>query len=308
MTITFIHSQKAFLPEIDAYSRLFSSMGFSCQTALPEEADRIDTGVEWHFMGTDTRKAREGRLKIHEYASGSVGALGPLKDFGKRILNAKPDFRLFLNPYVRKRLGFKDNIPFGYRDMGVDAGWFTQTNHSTASRTFDFIYIGDLSPARHPEDLLNVFTKNSMKEKTLFIISNHYARLQTLYHNFKNIVFRGPCEHAAIRSMLQEARYGINYIIDKEPFNQQTSTKLLEYAACGLPIISTKYKWMEEFREKWGGQYYYLNPDLSNFTWEQIENFDFIGPDLSDWTWEKQIRNSGIVEFLHARLGNHQNS
>ncbi|MBE7169530.1 MAG: glycosyltransferase [Williamsia sp.] len=308
MIITFIHSQKAFLPEVGAYIKLFESIGIKCKTAAPHEVIRADTDVEWHFMGTDIRKAKEGRIKIHEYASGSIGRLGNFKDFSKKILNVKPDFRLFLNPYVNNRFKFKDNIPFGYRDMGVNADWLTQANHSKTNCKFDFVYIGDLSPARQPENLLNVFTKSPMKEKTLLIISSNYAHFQTAYFQFKNIVFKGPYNHSDIPSILSEACYGINYIIDEEPFNQQTSTKFLEYAACGLPIVSTKYKWIDEFRSKYGGNYYYLKPDLSNFAWDPIVNFTFSKPDLTNWMWEKQIKSSGIIQFLDSKMRITKNS
>lgn len=300
MTITFFHGRKAFLPEVDAYSKLFGSMGIICKTALPEEIDRTDTDVEWHFMGIDTHKAKKGRVKIHEYLSGSTAPLRTIRDFSKKILNVKPDFRLFLNQYVHKRFAFSDNIPFGYRDMGVKAEWLAPNGKTPVAFKYDFVYLGDVSPARHPEKLLDVFAKSSMMDRTLLIISDNYSGLQASYRDYRNIIFKGPYEHSVIRSMLPEAQYGINYIIDKEPFNCQTSTKLLEYAACGLPVVSTQYKWIEEFESKYGGQYYYLNHDLSNFIWEDIEKFNFSSPDLSDWTWEKQIRASGVLEFLNS--------
>ena len=301
MTICFFHNQKAFLPEIGAYRQLFEPKGITCKTALPQEADRMDTDVEWHFMGTDTHKQKEGRIKIHEYGSGSIAPFRTWKDFGKKLLNVKPDFRLFLNQYVNERFAFNDGVPFGYRDMGVGAEWLVQTGPPPAVYKYDFVYTGDLSSAREPEKLLNVFT-NFMKDKTLLVISNQYARLQALYRSSANIIFKGPYEHPVIRSMLPEARYGINYIVDKEPFNRQTSTKFLEYAACGLPVVSTQYRWIEEFRSTCGGRYYYLNQDLSNFRWHDIENFNFSPPDLSGWTWEKQIERSGVLEFLFSRL------
>ena len=301
MTITFIHNNKAFLPEVHAYARLFGSLGINCQTALPQDVEKIDTDVEWHFIGLDTGKPK-GRIKIHEYASGSIGPLRAFKNLSKKLLNVKPDFRLFLNPYVKKRFGFDDGIPFGYRDMGINTDWMAPTGSFPGSYQYDFVYIGDLSPARRPEGLLDVFTHTSLKDKTLLVISSNYSHLQTKYRHYSNIIFKGPCEHSVIRSMLLEARYGINYIIDKEPFSRQTSTKFLEYAACGLPVISTQYTWIEEFSLKYGGQYFYLNNNMSNFTWEAVQAFTFSPPDLSGWTWEKQIKASGVLEFLDSKF------
>lgn len=300
MTITFIHGGHSFLPEIQAYTKLFQSKGVTCQFASPGKNGIVDTDVEWHFMGVDKHTANNGRIKIHEYTSASTAPFTFIKDLGKKILSVKPEYRLFLNEFVRDRFSFGDNIPFGYRDMGVSADWVSKDLHTPA---FDFVYIGDLSPSRRPEDLLNIFAGGMMKHRLLLVISHNYESLQKTYCSFSNIKFEGPYEHDLIREKLLEARYGINYIIDESPYNQQTSTKFLEYAACGLRVVSTRYEWIEHFQNEYGGNYYFLNPDLSNFNWKGIEEFPFKSPDLTEWTWEKQIERSGVLEFLDGRFG-----
>ena len=93
-------------------------------------------------------------------------------------------------------------------------------------------------------------------------------------------------------------------MVDKEPFNEQTSTKLLEYAALKMPIITTDYKWIRNFQKENGGNFFYLEKDLSNFIWKNISQFNYSFPDLKEWTWEKQIRKSGVLEFLQTKFRN----
>ena len=57
---------------------------------------------------------------------------------------------------------------------------------------------------------------------------------------------------------------------------------------------------MEQFEKNVGGRYFYLDNDLQNFTWETISAFNYDFPDLSEWTWDKQIRQSGVLEFLQS--------
>jgi glycosyltransferase involved in cell wall biosynthesis len=223
------------------------------------------------------------------------------KNKSKSFFNTQPDFRLFLNEYVRKAFSFYDNIPYGYRDMGIPAEWLQpEMNHP--EKEYDFIYTGDCSPFRELERLLNCFSTGALQQHSLLIVGKDYEPLQEVYRQHSNIMFTGPVPYNDIPTWLRKARYGINFIADKEPINRQTSTKLLDYAACGLPVITTRYQWMEQFHQRQGGNYFYLSPDLSNFNWEAIKQFDYASPDLAEWTWDKQIRKSGVLEFLKARF------
>ena len=297
MTIAFVHRNKAFLPEIEAYTRFFSGLGIGCVAITKEEADRFRPEVEWRMMGFDGSKPRAGVIKIHEYASASLPPGRYLKNLRKSLFNAQPDFRLFLNDYVRKTFNFRDKVPFGYRDMGIPREWLLSPAHPV-TKTYDFVYAGSLDKTRNPEALLDHFSTGGLKGRSLLLISHHYEGLRMQYAAYENIVFKGPFEHRDIRYYLSQARFGINYIVDKEPFNQQTSTKFLEYLACGLPVVSTDYEWVRAFQREYGGEYYFMSPDLAGMDWENICQFNYSQPDMRPWTWERQIRASGVLEFL----------
>ena len=299
MLIRFVHTGKAFLPEIDAYRQFFEQHAINTVVDRPRQNSSAKPDVEWWFMGKQFSGKNKSAVLIHEYASSSLPPFRRWKDLIKRTLNVKPDFRLFLNEYTQSQLGFNDDIPQGLRDMGIN---IPEMGNTKTEKKYDFIYCGSVSKDMHFEKLLECFTKEGLNEKTLLVLSNGYQEYQQKHLPYRNIFFEGPVAQQQVASHIRSARFAINYKPDIEPHNHQTSTKLLEYAACGIPIITTDFFWMRQFQEKWGGMYFYLKPDLSNFGWEAISQFNYANPDLSHWSWENQIRRSGVLEFLTSKF------
>ena len=295
MTIAFVHNNKAFLPGLYGYRQFFSKFDIQCEVVTPDELGITHRQVEWYFLGSDISKPKEGIYKIHEYPSASLPPFRKWKDRAKSFVNSQPDFRIFQNEFVRNCLSFHDSIPFGYRDLGIPEEWLS--GNPSLNKEFDFIYTGDVSVSRNIGNILNVFTTR-MKERSILILSHRYEDLKQQYKAYGNIIFKGPVQKDQVRDYLLKSKFAVNYIPDIIPFNKQTSTKLLEYVACKIPVITTQYEWVKEFEKKEGGSYYYLEPDLSNFSWEEIAAFSYDFPDLTEWTWEKQIRKSGVLEFL----------
>jgi hypothetical protein len=298
MTIGFIHPHKAFLPELIAYVDFFSARGIITRVMSTAELPGSECDVEWHFMGQQTRRHKD-RITIHEYASASVPPFSTLKDGIKKFINTTPDYRLFLNEYVRKAFNFHDHIPFGYRDMGIPEQWL-KTEPFLHERNYDFVYVGTVEKSRRPELLLDRFATGALQAHTLLVLTRNYEELGEAYAGASNITFKGPIPYNEVYAQIQQARFGINYMPDIVPYNQQTSAKFIDYAACHLPVVTTDYAWVHNFQNRFGGNYFYLQPDWSNFTWENVQNFPYSLPDLSSWTWEKQIRSSGVVEFLQS--------
>lgn len=282
MRIAFVHNSKAFLPEAEAYTRYFSGLGYECGVISPAELRRIRPDVEWHFMGTDTGLKKNAAFVIHEYSSASMPPFADLKNKVKKFFNVKPDYRLFLNEYVKESFQFNDKVPYGYRDMGINKEWL---NDVPAKKEYDFIYVGELRQGL--EDLLD-----KLKGQKVLVVSNNYQKFQ---QENNGVAFVGPVPHAEVHNLIRKARFGINYMPDVAPFIWQTSTKVLEYCACKVPVVSSGYPWMWEFEEKYGGKYFFIDHD---FSLEAVQNFNYEFPDLTEWTWEKQIEKSGIVEVL----------
>lgn len=301
MKIAFVHSGPALLPEIRAYQQYFREAGLECMEWEQHDLLQQQADIEWHFMGQHRQRLHPTSILIHEYASLSTPPLAGWKDQVKKRLNCRPDYRIFLNEFVKNQLNFTDDVPWGYRDMFYQGPLNPPKKDHPVP--YDFIYAGSLETSRKPEQLLNHFAKGGMHGHSLLVLSRDYARLQEKYAAFPTIRFAGPVEADQVWQYLCQARYAINFQPDRKPFNQQTSSKLLEYAACRIPIITTRYAWVEAFQQVYGGEYFYLDSKLANFTWEQVTACSYAFPDLSSWTFEAQFKKSGIAEFLHQRTG-----
>ena len=299
MTIAFVHPQKSFLPEINAYINFFSAYGWNCIIIDPSKREYIKADVEWRFMGDYYRTKRMAPLLIHEYSSASTPPFRKLKDYFKSCSGENPDFRIFLNSWVRKQFAFIINRPFGFRDMGI---YPATEKWSNGEKEFDFIYIGNLDRNRRPEKILHPFAAGSMRNHSILLLGQKTEWLQRKFIGHSNIFFKGPVKNQEVHEWLRKSAYAINYVPDYSPYIYQTSTKFLEYANLGMPIISSDYTWIREFQKSCGGNYFFIDKDFENFSMNAIQNFSFSRPDLSLWTWDQQIRHSGVLEFLKSKL------
>jgi glycosyltransferase involved in cell wall biosynthesis len=299
MLIAFTHAFKSFLPEIEAYRQFFEQYGIATTEVRPDQVDSLKPEVEWRFMGLHLSRSKAPAL-IHEYASASLPPWRNTKDFIKSRFNIIPGFRLFLNQYVQDRLPFRDDVPYGFRDMGI---YPLANTMGEEKKIYDFIYVGSVSRDIRPEKLLDCFKQYSLEHKTLLMLCKDYETLQEKFRPFSNIIFKGPVPQKEVSDYIKQSRFAINYKPDIAPHNEQTSTKFLEYAACGTPVITTDFIWMRKFQQQYGGKYFFLEKDLANFDWEKVNQFQYSYPDLKDWTWEKQIRGSGVLQFLQGKFG-----
>ncbi len=303
MLIAFVHRHKAFLPQINAYQRFFHERNFETIEIFPGEAANRNAEIYWYFMGIYPFAAKKkGSLTVHEYSSASLPPFSGLKNALKRSLNSSPDFRLFLNPAVKECFAFRDTIPYGFMDVGIDQE-LINLSMPEPEKVWDFIFAGGITTDMNFHVLLDRFTAGPLKTKSLLVISNHYEALKVKYRQYSNIIFIGPLPRKEVYPYLRQARFAINYKPLKEPYLHQTSTKILEYAACRIPILTVKTPWAEGFEKESGSRHYYLEEDLSNLDWESINRFNYQFPDLSRYTWEEQIRRSGILEFIKSRTG-----
>lgn len=297
MKIAFIHPKQSFLPELTAYEIFFQSK--KIETAICPYGQEAATGADvyWYIMGLYPGASRRGKKVIHEYCSSSAPPFRKLKDFVKARLNPRPDFRLYLNEYVKQEIQHRDEVPFGYRDMGISNDFQAI---QAAEKKYDFIYTGSLHPTREIDTLLRVFQQGVMSNRSILLLGKDYERLAAAYSSSSNIIFRGPVALKEVPAYLSQARFALNYVPNREPFNALTSTKFLEYAAMQIPIVSTNYFWISQFQERYGGEYFLLKDDLSNFSWGKVNAFQYQFPNLQSWHWEEQIWSSGILEYLQS--------
>lgn len=294
--ILFLHPGKANLPEISIYKKFFFRYHFvNCQDLSSYSLSDFD--LIWQFMGVDLH-FRKSIPTIHEYASLSVGRGNRIKDLMKRWLNARPSMRIFLNSSIRDAYGFADGVPYCYRDMGVDRRFFEA---SDSEIMYDFVYVGAMNSSRNFHNVLDFFVRNP--KHSILLIGKPSDDLYDAYKRYPNIIFAGTVSYQDVPRLAKQARYALNYIPNKYPYSLQTSTKLLEYVAMGMKVITTSYHWVNHFEAQRKMRFYKIREDFSGFDWDELNAFSFCNTGIEDLKWEHILRNSGLDDALMRLLG-----
>lgn len=293
-TILFEGPAHTYLPEIPAYIR-FLSQNYPDVRAYNsteiKDYHPLDFDVVWRFMGLDVRA--RGHHVVHEYNSLSAGKIPYIKNFSKYMLNGIPERRVFLNKIVRTGFPFRDDIPFGFRDMGIASKFFEVTPRPE----YDFVYAGSIHRGLEVIKMLEYFA-GTLKDATLLIVGSVNPDVVRHYAGAANITFAGRVHYTEVPEIMAKGRYGLNLVPDRYPYNVQTATKVLEYLALGLPVVSMRYRWIENFMQQKDGRIFWLTPDFSNLTLKNVESFSFKIPDVQNRRWRDVIRDSGIFDFL----------
>lgn len=291
--IVFERKKNVYLPEIDAYMAYLRERHPHVEAI--DSAD-IPAGVDviWRFTGFDRSPVATGGARVvHEYGSLSVPPCARLKNKIKKWINVRPAQRVFLNGKVAQEFGFADGVPAHLRDMGISAGFF---GGAPAAPNYDFVYCGSLYRGSEVLQFLHHFA--SASQGKMLVIGTVRAEDERALSHTGNITFTGRVNYADIPALIRRARYGLNIIPDAYPFNIQTSTKILEYAAAGLSIISNDYAWARQFERERNAKFFYLPKDLHDFSIAALERYPFITPDVRDLEWSGIIERSGIFDFL----------
>lgn len=288
-TLCFVLPGKALLPEVQAYREYFSS---NYQVFVRHDtADVAQFDIVWFFMGLPFYRARREQFIVHEFTSLSTPPYARLKDNIKRYLLPKPSLRVFQNEVQASILGFNDGAPQLFRDMGVSAN-FMQPGGDRKS--IDLVYAGSMARSRQLDRALDkiVLLKPDIRLDLYGIPESH---LQRRYAAYSGIAFRGPVDYNDIPRLLRKAQFGLNYVPDCYPYNLQTSTKLLEYAACGLPVIGNRTAWVDRFLQQQPLCYFDLQT-LSS--WPGNSTLAPLPELPQHWLWQQRIASAGFETIL----------
>lgn len=282
----------AYTPEAFAYQKFLEKKGWEVQLDYT-----LDTSndINIYFMGTRPlwQNNRTKAKEIHEYQSLSTPPYAYLKNLSKRFINKKPNGRIFLNKIVRKDFHFFDNVPYIYRDMGVDESLFQQPNPHP---TYDILYCGSINGRVGLIETLN----NLAKTYKIAVVGNVNEEEKRLLNN-SNIALLGKIRREDLPAIYREARFGLNYTPDIYPFNRQTSTKTLEYLASGLQVISNKYFWAERFFNELGYEPIWLNGNNVSEIVIKSKNVSNIEI-MKKFSWSNVLDKSNLDSFLREMM------
>ena len=251
-TVHFVHTGAAYMPELTAYAAHLAKLGHHSVVHRDPARVPMDADIVWWLCGR-VNAAQAHRLRhsvqVHEYASASVGRWPALKDRFKRWTQPQPQHRLFLNDWVRTRLGFDDGVPSGLRDMGVPAG-FLQAQAQSAPE-YDLVYLGEMGRLLACLPALQAIAQAGL---SLLLVGDVPPALQALVRHFPKVHCSGRVPQSAVPAQLLRARAGLNLMPLRLPLTEQTSTKVLEYLAVGLPVLSQRYAWAEQIAAQHPGR------------------------------------------------------
>lgn len=279
-------NEKSFLPEAYAYRDYFISQGLQCDLVDKRDPRLLKYDCAILFHGFHPFWKKYPKLVIGEYHSLSTGRFNRIKDIFKRLLNVRPDLYIFLNDDVRKKLWINKGKKYITRGMGYSAKDFEA--FSNQEKKYDVVYCGS-----YREGVCDAIKKLADLGLTVAVVG---AKI-----NFKHdlITSFGRKKPTEARRIIAQAKYGLNYTPDVFPLNIQDSTKIIEYCAAGLGVITNRYHWVDKFEKDRSAKFL----DIGCITnADFVHSYNFVTPDVSDLEWDKLIKSSGIVNFINVEL------
>lgn len=288
----------AYAPEVIALQEYLTSQTGFRATVINDERDlqRSEYSLLYRLMGIAPRWRRARTAEFHDYASLSVGAGAWLKDRIKPALTRRPVLRSFLNEKVQQHYQFSDGVPALTRDMGVPTTF--RPIHERRSVEFDFLYAGTLSRKRKTLEMTAAIVKAGY---TILLVGEPDADTADFAGRHPQVRLAGRVRQIDLPTLASTCRFGLNYTPNVYPFNFQTSTKVLEYCALGLPVVTNRYSWVEECMRTTGGRFYTYDR-MDQISRNDIERFDFLIPNMSEYTWPRVFRRSGVAEAITLAL------
>jgi hypothetical protein len=277
-------SERSFLPEAYAYKDFFKRAGVKCDFVDPGSLIILDYDAVLIFHGLHPFWRKYPKIIIAEYHTLSTGRLGRFKDFIKRVLNVRADITLFLNEDIRRKLWFKKNQSYLYRNMGVPLKEYDGL--ACEKKKYDVVYAGSFR-----DGVVSAIDKLASFGLSVAVVGFEYIG------NSESVYSFGRMSPVEARRIIAQARFGLNLTPNIHPYNIQDSTKVLEYCAAGLGVITNRYEWINKFESEYKASFL----DIKNITCVQVINsFSFVVPDIADRDWEAVINSSGLEKKLNT--------
>jgi glycosyltransferase involved in cell wall biosynthesis len=295
LKILFVHNGKAFLPELGAYVKYLRGRNQHVELTMDESA-MIPPGeydLVYRFAGLIRKIRGANAPEIHEFNSASTPRWSKAKNTIKSLVIPRPVARVFLNEFVKSQFDFLYEAPFMYRDMGVDVSVFScrKKNH----KIYDVVYAGSVTGR---PGFIDVVEKLSRGGITVGIAGHALDWEAHHLASLRGVDFLGTLEFESIAEFLSSGIFGLNYCPDIYPYSKQTSTKVIEYLAGGLPIISNRYEWINAHSSVYGYSFLDVSEVFSAKDLIQ-ESGMVVDEDLAmGFEWGRILDESNFLNFL----------
>ncbi|AXH96871.1 glycosyltransferase family protein [Ornithinimicrobium avium] len=257
-----------------------------------EDLDCVELDLAHVVMGFEGRWRRARTPRIHDYSSLSTPPWAPLKDRIKRSGQIRPVLRSFLSCFVKEHMDFRDGCPWVLRDMGVSDAFFATS--PVGGKEHDMGYAGSLTVAR---GLVRPLTSLAASGFRLLLVGEPDSQLRSALAAYPNVTFAGRLRQDDVPEALRTCTYGLNYVPPVTPYQHQTSTKVLEYSALGLKILTNDYPWVRRFQADHDARFAVLDPDRPP-TPEELAAMPLRNADPETFRWSSVLEASGLRDQI----------
>ncbi|KVS71651.1 glycosyltransferase [Burkholderia cepacia] len=319
MKVFILHPGKANYPEIAAYRGRLGTHGFEVFDGDLDAYARFparDVCILWCIMGF-YRALPPARFVIHDYRSLSVGRLAAVKDGVKRMLNVRPDLRIFQNEQMRDAMAFRDGVRALLLPMGVPDWIFDRADAGSdrvAPGSADvapivsgkFCYIGEMSRERGFHKVLAAYRDARRDESdTLVLVGQPEPEIHAEFVDTPGIRFVGRVPQPEALRIVRDSEYAVCFFPYHRPHCFQTPTKLLEYASLGKRIICNDAPSNVRTANELGIQCHVTGAAIFDELFP-LSRIRATRPDpaaMQSLEWGRVIERSGVLAFIDAAAG-----
>ena len=133
--------------------------------------------------------------------------------------------------------------------MGVPPEFLQAQPH--AAPDHDLVYLGEMSRLQGMLPVLRAIEQAGLR---LLLVGEPSAALQRAIGGLQGVHWTGRIAQSEVPAQLLRARAGLNLMPERLPLTMQTSTKVLEYLAVGLPVLSNDYAWARQAAARHAGR------------------------------------------------------
>lgn len=185
------------------------------------------------------------------------------------------------------RLNIPPEKPWQIVPNGIDLNLFTlPESKSPRKLPFKLVYIGAINDRLNIDKIKQLLHKNRDRLELHF-----YGKFHEVINEFKDIEnfnFHGYIEYKKLPEILHKYDFGFIPYRDIESIRMSSPLKLLQYFACGLPVLSFYFKNIYTF----DGRVVVIDTDLPDDLMDlEIGDLSF----LSQYNWETCIRK--LIDF-----------
>ncbi|CAM2980662.1 hypothetical protein [Pseudoalteromonas distincta] len=298
-----IRGEKSFLPENEAYFNYFSNTA-EIEVKIfnsMEDADQESDIIIYYCGFFPFWKKCQSKL-IMEYHSASTTRFPKLKNLLKRFLNRRGEGYIFLNQRVMDEFYF-GGLPqdkYTLRGMGYP-NYLNEVQRST--KKYDFVYMGTVG-GRKVEPYIKQLLDFGFSVVVIGCSNSDIKSFEEI--EYPKLSLFPKLSQVDALNIAKQCDFALNYTPDCYPYNFQDSTKLIEYVALGLKVVTNRYYWVNSFELEINASFL----DLDKFINDKslIRSFQFDQGDISKYTWSNVIDKSAICELIKRVYNENSNS